>query len=471
MKKIIFKTFIYPVAVMLLLMTASCSEEFLELQPSGAADLNSAIQSLDDYKAAVNGMYSGLQSANYYGRYFILVPDVMSDDVKQNAQANRARDFADYVANVQDGIAAGMFNTIYNVINRANTVINAETEVPAAVQNQKDQYRGEAFAVRALAHFDLVRIFAQHYGFTSGNSHAGIPIVTVFDQESKPARSTVAEVYTQIISDLEQSVSLMTIDQANPGRISKETAQALLARVNLYMGNWARAEQFATSVINSGNYSLLSNDAYADSWNQQYSSESIFSIFFRSDDDNGSDALGRMYIVEGYGDYLPSQDVVGLIPEGDARLGIFKEDPNLSGVLGTIRVNKYPNPAVQNSTPVVRLSEMYLIRAEARAMQGNEAGAQEDVTLIRQRGLPTADAVTATGQGLLDEIEKERRIELMFEGHRLWDLMRKKQGVFRTDCTGLTCEISYPNDRFVAPIPQREVDANPNMVQNPGYGS
>lgn len=471
MKNIFLKSFLYPAAMTLLMLMASCSEDFLELQPSGAVDLDSAIKTLDDYKSAVNGIYSGLQSSNYYGRYFILVPDVMSDDVKQNAQANRARDFADYTANVQDGIASGMFNTIYNVINRANTVINANAEVPAAVENQKNQYVGEALALRALAHFDLVRIFAQHYGFTNDNGHPGISIVTSFDQDAKPGRNTVAQVYAQIETDLAEAVKFMTIAPATPGRMSKEAALALLARVNLYKGDWAKAEQYANDVISGGKYKLMTNGEYASSWSNQFSSESIFSIFFRADDDNGSDALGRMYIVEGYGDYLPSQDVVSLIPEGDARLAIFEEDPSLSGALGNIRVNKYPNPSVQNSTPIIRLSEMYLIRAEARAMQGKESDAQTDVTTIRQRGLPTAPAVTATGQALLDEIEKERRIELMFEGHRLWDLMRKKKGVFRTDCTGLTCEIPYPNDRFIAPIPQREIDANPNMAQNPGYGN
>ncbi len=463
------KYIIYPFVVIALLVASSCDEEFLELQPSGASDLNSAIQNIDGYRSAMNGVYSGLQSSNYYGRYFILVPDVMADDVKQNAQANRAREYSDYVGFSEHFIASGIFNTLYNVINRANTVINAETEVPAAVQGQKDQFRGEALAVRGLAHFDLVRIYGQHYGFTNDNSHLGVPIVTEFDQDAKPARSTVAQVYAQVISDLEQGVSLMNEVQSSAGRMSKEAAQALLARVHLYMGDWAKAEQLASSVINSGKYSLVATDQYVSGWSSQSTSESILSVFFRNDDDNGSDALGRMYIVEGYGDYLPSQDVIGLIPEGDVRLGVFKEDENLSGALGSVRMDKFPDPATQNSTPIVRLSEMYLIRAEARAMQNNDTGAQEDVTLIRQRGLPTADAVTATGEALLDEIATERRIELMFEGHRLWDLMRKKQGVSRTDCTNLICEIPYPNDRFILPIPQREIDANENMVQNSSY--
>ncbi|MCB9082180.1 MAG: RagB/SusD family nutrient uptake outer membrane protein [Lewinellaceae bacterium] len=469
MKNWIKKTLIYKGALVALLSMSACGEDFLNLQPFQSVTLDGAVTTLDGYRAAISGAYSSMQSSNYYGRYFVLVPDVMSDDVKQNAQANRARDFSDFVANSQDGISNGMFNTIYNTILRCNTIINADVELAPAVKAQQDQYIGEAHAIRGLAYFDLVRSFAQHYGFTADNSHPGVPIVLEFDESVKPARNTVAEVYAQIVSDLEKSVQLMTINPAKPKTMSKAAAQALLARVYLYMGNWAKAEEMATAVISSGRYSLVSNANYVSSWNAESSSESIFSIFFRADDDNGSDALGRMYILEGYGDYLPSADVINLIPAGDVRLGVFKTDPNLSGNLGTVRVNKFPNPTVQNSTPVIRLSEMYLIRAEARARQNKTSEAQADVNLIRKRGLPGAADVTATGQALLDEIEKEKRIELMFEGHRLWELMRLKKSLVRTNCTNLTCSVNYPNDRFVQPIPQREIDANPNIAQNPGY--
>lgn len=469
MKNRFIKSILYSTSIAFILAFSSCSEEFLEIDPFQSVSLDGAIQTLDDYKAAVNGIYDQMQSSNYYGRYFILVPDVMSDDVKQNAQANRARDFSDYVANSLDGIANGMFNDIYTAINRANVIINADPEIPAAIEDDVNQLIGQAYALRGLAYFDAVRAFGQHYGFTSDNSHPGVPIVLEFDQNNRPARNTVAEVYAQVLSDLGEGIKLMQQSSTDKGRMTKEAAQAILARVHLYMGNWAQAEQNATDVINSTRFTLVGTDEYAASWEDGFSSESILSIVFRQDDDNGADALGRMYLVDGYGDYLPSQDVIDLIPEGDARLGVFKADPNLSGDLGSVRVNKYPNPAVQNNTPIVRLSEMYLIRAEARAMQNNEAGAQADVTVIRQRGLPTAAAVTASGDALLDEIENERRIELMFEGHRLWDLMRKKKGVFRTNCTNLICEIPYPNPRFILPIPQREIDANANMSQNPDY--
>ncbi|MEZ5042413.1 MAG: RagB/SusD family nutrient uptake outer membrane protein [Saprospiraceae bacterium] len=446
----------------------SCNEDFLNLEPYQSVDLETAIQTISDYKAAVLGTYSGLQSSNYYGRYFVLVPDVMSDNVKQNSQANRAALYSDFDTDANDGIASGMWNTIYNTIARANTAINAKAEIPDAVKADRDQLVGEAYTLRALAHFDLVRMFAQHYGFTAANDHPGVPVVTVFDKDAKPSRNTVKEVYTQIVADLNTAIGLLTQDPGS-SRISKMAAKALLARVYLYMGEYALAEAQANDVITNSKYSLLSTDNYVAAWSGRNSSESIFEISFSEVDDNGSDALGRMYIVQGYGDYLPAGDLIQLIPEGDVRLGLFKEDSNLSGEYGMVRVDKYPDPTVQNSTPVIRLSEVYLIRAEARARTGNEPGAREDLDAIRLRGLPSLAPSTASGQELIDAILTERRIELMFEGQRLWDLMRTKQGVNRINCTNSTCKVDYPDNRFVSPIPQGELDANENMTQNPGF--
>ncbi|MEZ4898764.1 MAG: RagB/SusD family nutrient uptake outer membrane protein [Saprospiraceae bacterium] len=457
------------ITVVAVFLISACGKDFLDLNPHQSIALDQAIQTIDDYQAAVYGTYSALQSADYYGRYFVLVPDVMSDDVKQNAQANRARDFSDYQATALDGIATGMWEIMYDAINRANLVINAEVELAAAVQDQKDEFIGEAHTLRALAHFDLVRMFAQHYGYTEDNSHPGVAIVTSFDQNARPERSSVSEVYQQIVDDLMAAIPLLKVDPGSASRFSAEGAKALLARVMLYMGNYQLAGQMASEVINSGKYSLVPTDQYVASWNQGLSSESIFEVVFRADDDNGSDALGRMYLPEGYGDYLPAADLLDLIPEGDVRKGLFKTDATIGGVYGNLRVNKYPNAQNQNNTPVLRLSEMYLIRAEARAILGDEAGAREDVTTIRQRGLPSASAVTASGQALLDEIAKEKRIEMMFEGQRLWELMRHKENLVRSDCTNLVCEVDYPDNRFVAPIPQAELDANENMAQNPGY--
>lgn len=465
-KKIYIKSLIAALAF----ITLSCGEDFLELTPQQSVANEDALTTLDDYKSSITAVYNGLSSSNYYGRYFYLVPDVMADDVKQHPSANRAKDYAEYIAVVGDGIASGMWNQMFSSINAANAIINAEVELPASVLAEKNHMIGEAMAARGLIYFDMVRMFAQHYTFTSDASHLGVPIVLEFDQANEPGRNSVREVYDQVISDMTAAINMMS-DNPRSGTtstLSKSAVQALLARVYLYKEDWANAEAMANTVINSGRYSLVSNANYNNAWVSDFSSESIFEINMTENDNRGSDALGRMYIVEGYGDYLPSNDLVSLIPNDDARVDWFAADAFLTGDYAPFRLVKYPSVAGTNNTKVIRLSEMFLIRAEARAQQGNNA-AQADVDMIRQRAQPTAAAVTATGAALIDEVLLERRKELAYEGQRLWDLMRYKRDVVRTNCTSPICTISYPNNRVILPIPEAELDANPNIEPNPGY--
>jgi starch-binding outer membrane protein, SusD/RagB family len=460
-------------ALILVLTVVSCKKDFLELDPAQSVSNEQAFLTLDDYKSSVTAIYNGLSSANYYGRYFVLTPDVMADDVKQNAQANRAKEYAEFVAVPTHFIAEDMWRTIYSAINAANAVINANVEVPSTVQAQKDHMVGEALALRGQMYFDLVRLYAQHYKFTADASHPGVPIVLSFDITNEPTRSTVKQVYDQVISDMTAAISKMSETSRNnrTSLLTKTAVKALLARVYLYKEDYDNAITMATEVINSNKYSLVSNSNYMNAWSANYSSESIFEIANTPTDNRGSDALGGMYLGTGYGDYLPSNDLVSLIPANDVRRGWFQVDPTLTGNYAPFRLVKYPSTTGLNNTKVMRLSEVYLIRAEAYARKSNPntTGAQNDLNTIRQRAQPTAAPVTATGTALINEIMLERRKELAFEGQRLWDLMRQKKSIVRTDCTAAICTITYPSPLVILPIPDVEMRANPNMVQNPGY--
>lgn len=448
----------------------ACSEEFLELNPENAVSDQVFLQSLGDFQSAMVGIYDQIQLSDWYGRYLPLVADIMGEDVKQNASANRAKEWAEYNGSktTTHRVDREFWAEIYECINMANAVINSAFEPTDAVRAQLNQLRGEAYAARALGYFDLVRIFGQHYTFTSDASHPGVPIVLDFDVTSKPTRNTVAEVYAQVISDFNEAISLMTIDPPNAGRLSKEAAQALLARVYLYKEDYANAEAMASAVINSGKYSLVSTADYPTQFLDGLSSEAIFEMIYSGADNPGSDHLGGMYRVSGYGDYLPSQTLFDLMDDNDIRKTMFKEDVNLSGAYGNLRVDKYPSTGSATGTdnlPVIRLSEVYLIRAEARANTGNPGGALDDVNLLRARAL----APLATGADIHAEIAIERRIELCFEGHRIFDITRKKASLTRDDCTSTVCAVPYPSDLFVLPIPFEETDVNPNITQNPGY--
>lgn len=455
----------------LIFLVASCSD-FLDISPKQSIAEGEALETLEGFQAAITGVYDIISDSDYYGRYFILTPDVMADDVKQNSQANRAREYAEYVAFADHFITEGLWERMYEATNAANAIINSDAEVAAVEQDELDHIIGEAYAIRGQILFDLVRLYGQHYTYTDDASHLGVPIILEHDRENEPQRNTVGEVYDQVISDMTTAISMMNPAPrtGSTSTLSSTAVQALLARVYLYKEDWTNAQQMATQVIESGSYSLVPNgNYYSSGWVNDYSSESIFEIAMTENDNRGSDALGRMYIEEGYGDYLPSNDLTSLLPEGDARRDWLTVDENLTGDYAPYRLIKYPSVTGQNNTKVIRLSEVYLIRAEAAAILGDDATAQSDVTMIRQRAMPTAEAVTSTGSELLDEVLLERRKELAYEGQRLWDLMRRQQDVVRDECTSPICTIEYPDDRFVLPIPSAETNANPNITQNPGY--
>ncbi len=459
----------------LLFLALGCEKNLLDLTPHQSVSDEEFLKTLSDFQAAIIGVYDQLSIPDWYGRYMLLVPDVMGEDVKQNAQANRAKEWAEYNGSTTTThrIDREFWAEIYEGINMVNRIINADFEPTEAVRQKYNQILGEAYAIRALAYFDLVRLFAQHYTFTPDASHPGVPIVLEFDITQKPPRNTVKEVYDQIISDFNQAISLMTIDPPNAGRMSKEAAQALLSRVYLYKEDWAMAEQLASAVINSGKYSLVPRDQYLNMFFPGLSSEAIFEMVYTIADNPGSNHLGGMYRSTGYGDYLPSNDLISMIDDNDIRKGLFVVDPELpGGKWGNLRVNKYPSSGADIGTdnlPVIRLSEVYLNRAEARANLGDEAGAIEDLMTIRRRAWPDAPDVTASGQDLLEEIYKERRIELCFEGHRIFDITRHKKDLVRNDCTAPVCTVPYPSNLFILPIPFEEVNVNPNIQQNPGY--
>lgn len=455
--------------ILSLFFVTSCADDFLEISPTGALPTDSAIQSVTDMETILLGAYSQLQNSDYYGRYFVLVPDVMADDVKQNSSANRAKEWAEYTGTSLDFISEEIWTEIYEAINRANSVINAEVEIAAEVQDDANQLIGEALAIRALAHFDLARIYAQHYGFTADASHPGVPVVTVFDEAAEPSRGTVKQVYDAVIADLNKAIGLMTKDRGS-AFMSATAARALLARVYFYMEDYTSAANTATEVIDAAG-TLTPTASFLSAWNGTGSApDAIFEIVMTAVDNNGGDALGRMYINEGYGDYLPSDDLRLIINPNDLRSNLFKPDSSLDGgAIGFDRVNKFPSATGEDNTPVIRLSEIYLIRAEARARSNQEADAIMDMMTVRRRAWPDAPDVSLSGADLIEEIITERRIELAYEGHRLWDLMRLKRDVVRTNCSSPICTIAYPNDRFILPIPVQETDANPNISQNPGY--
>lgn len=453
------------------LVASACTD--LALDPHESLSNDAYFETVSDFEAAIIGVYDQMALADYYGRSLHLMSDIMGEDVKQTGSANRYQEFADFEGQVVTGhdYETELWAEGYEAVNRLNMIINAgeSFEAPSGVAAEFQQVIGEAYALRGLVFHDLVKMYAQHYKFTADASHPGIPIVLESDVTALPSRNSVAEVYAQVISDLNTGISTMNTTRDGAYMMSKEAAQAILSRVYLYMEDWSNAASMADAVIGSGKYTLVRGSTLVDMFQIGGTSEAIFEIQNTDTDNRGSDSLGGMYRASGYGDYLPAKDLLNHIDPNDIRWGWFEEDPNLTGVYASYRVDKWPTRQNTDNVPVIRLGEVYLNRAEARYHLGQDAQAQADLNEIRQRGLETAPDVTVTGQALLDEILLERRIELGYEGHRIHDLMRYKQGFTRNDCTGDVCSMSYPCQFCILPIPQPEMDTNPNIAQNPGY--
>lgn len=454
-----------------ILLSSGC-DDFLTLEPEQAVSNDAFFRSIGDFRAASVGLYNQLQDSDWYGRSVPLMSDIMSEDIKLNGSANRYIEFADFrgVAISGHQFEIATWNELYESINMANMMINADFEPPAAVAAEYRQLVGEAHAVRALAYFDLVKLYGQHYTFTANASHAGVPIVLEHDISNLPARNTVGEVYAQVVSDFKTALEMMSSARNGPFMFSPDAVRALLSRVYLYMDECEQAVAMADAVINSGRYSLVTGSAYVTQFADGGSPEAILEVAYSAADNLGSNSLGGMYRASGYGDYLPSRDLLNLIDADDLRMQMYKVDPNLTGNYASHRVNKYPTTTNTDNVPVVRLSEVYLNRAEALQCLGRDQEAQADLNLIRQRGNPGAPVVTATGQALLDEILIERRIELANEGHAVHDAMRHQRDIVRDDFTGAVSVMSYPCQFCILPIPRDELDVNPNVTQNPGYG-
>lgn len=468
--------YIHILLVTLALSFSACKDSFLDLKNPQSLPLNGTIKDLATLTTAGNGAYAQLKDVNYYGRSFLVIPELFGDNAfVSRSNGGRYIEEDAFTITRESGVGVSAWAAMYRTIVNANITINeGEKLAPLPAHNQ---IIGEMYALRALAYFDLVRMFAQPYNFTANGSHLGVPIVAERkDELIKPARASVAEVYAQIILDLKKSLTLMVTPQKQ-AKLTPTAANALLAKVYLYMEDWTNAEKYATDAI-TGPYTLLARTAYVTSWANKFSVESLFEVATSTNDNLGANSIGYFYEQAGYGEGLATADLYAQYTATDVRrsliqVGVRKvtfENP-------AYFIKKYPRGITttrDDNSKVLRLSEVYLIRAEARAELGKtdatkDVGALSDLNMIVQRADLTATAVTGlTGDPLVERILLERRKELAFEGNRFFDLTRRKQDVthIRSDSQVV---LTYPNQKFVYPIPFAEITANPNIKQNPGW--
>ena len=282
---------IYIVAVLMLGLTA-CGEDFLDVKPSNSGDASSSIQTPADARVIMNGLLSKMRSSAYYGRNFIMYAEAKGGDLTIFSQGRGLDGLYSFNHSVTTGSYSGFWDHIYHCILQANSIISSIEQLEADGSGANfDDIKGQALTARAIMYFDLVRLYGEPY--SEDKNAWGVPNVTApLDASDQPLRATVEENYQQILSDLEAAAPLISKSISN-GYLNYYVNMAMQARVNLYMGNHAQALSAAEEVINSGEYSLYSNEDWVDSWTRQYGSESIFELaILPTEGDLGTSSLG-----------------------------------------------------------------------------------------------------------------------------------------------------------------------------------
>ena len=457
-------------------------EDFLEKEPVLQQTSELTLNTFDGLNNATVGAYTLLYGADWYGGYFVLSSDMRGGNGKLKPN-DAGYQFDAYIWNYTAENTENLWSSAYPAIARANNVINAIPDFEGSEEELEmlQKFKAECLFIRAIAHFDLVRLYAQPY--SHDKTSLGVPVITE-TKIDEPARNTVEEVYTQVVNDLKEAEKLFGDYKrtgADPkGFATKEATQALLARVYLYMEEWQNAADYATKVIDSGKYQMWSASQYVPvsenaegAWGRETEgSEVIFAIYGALGNSGfpGQEGIPYMTNPEFHGDACASNDLLNLYEEGDVRRDLFYADPQGRPVFeGYYWTGKYPSKTGDgstNNTPVLRLSEMYLIRAEAIHKGASVSGVTSlsDYNRIRtNRGLEKRSSAI-----VLSDISAERRRELCFEGHNLFDLARRKENLVRNDFVAdVNQNINFPGNEWALPIPKSEFTGNENMVQNP----
>lgn len=358
-----------------------------------------------------------------------------------------------------------IWQTGYGLINRVNNILNAVDNgniTDPTFAASKDRIRGEALFIRGWLHFEIVRYFAQPWGFSADNSHPGIIIRT--KPTTSPvglgqSRSTVAAVYSQVINDLQQAEQLLP--ETNPsgaGRATKAAAAALLARVYFQQNDFTNAAAAAGRVISTGKFSLT--DDPLGPFRNGGTREVVFELVSTTQQDASGALIGTFNQADNEPPYLldPSSPLIPILFPASGTSPDKRRTCYVSRD-GQYYVSKYDVTATKfiMNVPLIRYAEILLIRAEAANAAGNSAQALADVNVVRQRaGLPALSGISGTA--LAQAIQRERMIELAVEGNRFHELKRLRQNIRSTPWNG---------NQAIFKIPDVEVNANPNAAQNP----
>lgn len=433
------------------LSLGSCSK-FLEVHPKESISDAQTIFDKTSAEEAVRGIYSALADGGYYGTSFQSIGYLAGGDIQWTGSQSQVQEFINHNVSPDNSTISAAWTAIYRVVNRANQVISKVPEVTDAslTDAYKKQLTGEAYFVRALAYFDLARVWG------------GVPLVTkptltASDNFGIP-RATSEATYAQVQQDLEKAESLLP-STVNRFRATLKTAWALKARYYLYRKDWANAEAYAGKLIaDAANYQLVNPYSSFFAGNVKGTAESVLEIYYNGGTEtNGHAGQWLPQTSGGTRQWAPNDVLVSLLNNG--AIG-----GNRSALIAKDNQNRWYGNLYRSinasSSYVIRTAELYLIRAEARAQQGNPTGALADLNAVRARA-GISPSAAATRDDILLAVENERRVEFALEPQRWFDLVR----------TGRAAAVLNVTDpaRLLLPIPSQQILLDKTLTQNGGY--
>ncbi|MDB4273810.1 RagB/SusD family nutrient uptake outer membrane protein [Algibacter sp.] len=457
-------------------------------EPDEQISITEQLASKEGVLIALNGIYRDIEAlfssreviyADVQGGNITFTPATNDKLIETPSSIENSYEFSD---REDESDYANYYKEIYDIINQANLILSKFDNYAFFTENEQNQLQAELLTIRAFIHYEAAIHYTQAYDFTPDASHLGVVYNTrtLTAGIDFPSRSTLKETYDLIKADLNTALSLYTNTQALAGPsisyFNPTTTQALYARIALQMNDWEQAFTYANTVITTSGISLATKENYVTEWELDEDPVSEIILEFsapRTSEGDVSSSISGLFIYNSptnYKPYVASGDLLNLYDPNDIRADMFLE-VNLPTLSNSVELDlpyyftkKFQGDA---GTSFIRLSEMYLIRAEANARLSEIDNALTDLNTIRERAnlLPLD-----INSDILENIFLERRRELAFEGHLLFDIIRYKKDVTRNlGCLANTCNLSYPSNFFVLPIPDSSTELNENIQQNEGY--
>ncbi len=470
-----------------LLSLQGCSEDVLVQTPDHVISENLVLNSVEKLDKLLTGTYNEVSRNTYLGRVLYKRAAVKGTDFRFVKTIFNPREYESIAYKYEEsannsGSCEDLWRQSFKAINNLNLIIN-NIDAAEGSDAAKQEIRGEALGLRGMVYFDLARTFAYPW-IKAGASSQGLPL-KLTSEEVVVERSSLGETYDQILLDLQTAHDLLeenTWAQGSTKHLTKTGVKALMARVYLYKQDWNNALKYAEEVIAArGEANLMGVDSYAF---EDYNSESIFELSITAQNSLGSNGLGAQFDVKdgGQGDVIATQTFVNLLGayENDPRAALLEEDKEGTEQAFVKYTNRSDGGGLSaHNIPVLRLSEMYLIAAEAAAhgAGGGDSSAQDHLnTLIENRTTNfAAHQATETGEALKERIAEERRRELALEGHGVYDYIRRGKDIIRpveehvnTGVDAANLNISATDNRTICPIPASEREAS-GMEQTDGY--